>query len=144
MFKRVLLASDGSACADKAAAVAVDLARRYGAVIDVVSVVDPVPFLTVPDGGGEALAYYLDAAEQAAKQGMAKVESLAQQAGVGISCKVLHEHGAAQALVEQAQQVGADLIVMGSHGWRGLDKLLLGSVAQKVLTLSTVPVFVVK
>lgn len=144
MFKKILLLTDGSATAARAAEVAADLARRYGAALEIVSVIDPVPFVSFPEGGGEALAYYLDAAEESARIGLAAAEAAARSAGVPASSLVLREHGPAQSIVEQARQGGADLIVMGSHGRHGLDAVLLGSVAQKVLTLAPVPVFVVK
>lgn len=144
MFKRILLPTDGSEHAARAAAVASDLARRYGAALEIVSVIDPVPFVSFPEGGGEALAYYLDAAEEGAKQGIAAAEAAAKAAGVGYASHVLREHGPAQSIVEHARTSGADLIVLGSHGRRGLDAVLLGSVAHKVLTLAKVPVFVVK
>ncbi|WIT12540.1 universal stress protein [Paucibacter sediminis] len=144
MFKRILLPTDGSEHAARAAAVACDLAKRYGAALEIVSVIDPVPFVSFPEGGGEALAYYLDAAEEGAKQGIAAAEAAAKAAGVAWASHVLREHGPAQSIVEHAKAYGADLIVMGSHGRRGLDAVLLGSVAHKVLTLAKVPVFVVK
>ncbi len=144
MFQRILFPTDGSSTALKACGVAVDLARRYGATLQVVSVIDPVPFVAFPEGGGEALAYYLEAAEQAAKEGIAQARQQAGAAGVPCESLVLREHGPAMAVVEQAKSSGADLIVMGSHGRRGLDAVILGSVAQKVLTLSPVAVLIVK
>jgi len=144
MFQRILVPTDGSECAARAAAMAVDLALKYGASLEIVSVIDPVPFVAFPDGGGEALACYLEAAEQGAREGITQVMKLAEAAGLPQADHVLREHGPARAIVEHAKQCGSELIVMGSHGRRGLDALLLGSVAQKVLTLSAVPVLVVK
>jgi nucleotide-binding universal stress UspA family protein len=144
MFKKILLPTDGSSIAGHAAQVAVDLAQRYGATLEIVSVIDPMPFLSFPDAGGAALAYYLDAAEQSAKEGLAFAEGLAHAAGVSCVSHVLREAAAARTIIEHAQGSACDLIVMGSHGRRGLDAVLLGSVAQKVLTLATIPVFVVK
>jgi nucleotide-binding universal stress UspA family protein len=144
MFTKILLPTDGSSTAAQAAEVAADLAKRYGARLEIVSVIDPVPFISFPDGGGEALSYYLEAAEEGAKLGIAAAEAAAKLAGVAFASKVLREHGPAVSIVEHAKSSGCDLIVMGSHGRRGLDAVLLGSVAHKVLTLSTLPVFVVK
>ncbi|MDL5031590.1 universal stress protein [Pelomonas sp. APW6] len=144
MFQRILFPTDGSPLALKACGVAVDMARRYGASLQVVSVIDPVPFVAFPEGGGEALAYYLEAAEQAANEGIAQARQLAEAAGVPFEGLILREHGPAVAVVEQAKAIGAELIVMGSHGRRGLDAVILGSVAQKVLTLSPVAVMIVK
>lgn len=144
MYKHILLPTDGSASAEKAVSAAVDLAHRYGAKLSFISVIDPVPFVTFPEGGGEALAYYLEAAEEAAKQGLAQAGTRASAAGVAFESHVLREHGPAPSIIEYANKQGCDLIVMGSHGRRGLDAVLLGSVAHKVLTLSKVPVLIVK
>lgn len=144
MFKCILLPTDGSEQAENAAKVAVDLARRYQARLEIISVIDPVPFISFPEGGGEALAYYLEAADESAKQGIAQASALAAAADVPHASQVLREHGPAQSIVQHAADAGCDLIVMGSHGRRGLDAVLLGSVAQKVLTLAKMPVFIVK
>jgi nucleotide-binding universal stress UspA family protein len=144
MYQHILLPTDGSATAEKAALTAVDVAKRYGARLSVISVIDPVPFITFPEGGGEALAYYLEAAEESAKQGLTHAGAKAGEAGVAFETHILREHGPAQSIIDYASKHGCDLIVMGSHGRRGLDAVLLGSVAHKVLTLSKVPVLVVK
>lgn len=143
-YQHILLPTDGSASADKAAETAVDLARRYGARLSIVSVIDPVPFISFPEAGGEALAYYLEAAEEGAQQGIAQAAARATAAGLNFDSQVLREHGPPQSIIDYARHEGVDLIVMGSHGRRGLDSLLLGSVAHKILTLSPVPVLVVK
>lgn len=144
MYQHILLPTDGSASADKAVLAAVDLAKRYGARLSFVSVIDPVPFITFPEGGGEALAYYLEAAEESAKQGLTQAGERAKAEGVVFESHVLREHGPAQSIIDYANKQHCDLIVMGSHGRRGLDAVLLGSVAHKTLTLSKVPVLVVK
>jgi nucleotide-binding universal stress UspA family protein len=144
MFKKILLATDGSETAQRAALVALDLAGRYGAALEIVSVIDPLPFVYFPDGGAEAMAFYMEAAEAAAKDGLAGAAAAAKAAGVAFSAHVLREHGPAQAITAHALSSGCELIVMGSHGRRGLDAVILGSVAQKVLTLAKAPVLVVK
>jgi nucleotide-binding universal stress UspA family protein len=144
MFKKILLPTDGSETAQRAALVAVDMASRYGAALEIVSVIDPLPFAYFPDGGSEAMALYMEAAEAAAKQGLDATEAAAKAAGLVCSAHVLREHGPAQAITEHALSSGCELIVMGSHGRRGLDAVILGSVAQKVLTLAKLPVLVVK
>ncbi|MEL4179405.1 universal stress protein [Roseateles sp. PN1] len=143
-FHRILLPTDGSATAQRAALVAADMAKRYGAVLEIISVIDPSPFLYFPDSGGEAMSYYLEASESAARQGIEHAEDAAKSCGVDFTSQILREHGPAPAIVAHAKQTACDMIVIGSHGRRGLDAVLLGSVAQKVLTLAEVPVFVIK
>ena len=63
---------------------------------------------------------------------------------VPIDSLVVEDHQAAKGIVDAAQSCGADLIVMGSHGRSGLAKMVLGSVAAKVLAMSPVPVFIIK
>jgi len=142
MIRKILLPTDGSETASRAAEFAIDLAQRYQAELILISVIDPMPFVSF--AGGETLSYYLEAAEKAAAEGLARAAALAQAHGLQFSSQVLREHGPAQAICEHALSSGCQLIVMGSHGRRGMDAVLLGSVAQKVLTLAQMPVLVVK
>jgi nucleotide-binding universal stress UspA family protein len=72
------------------------------------------------------------------------VRELATAAGVAIETRVEDDRPAAEGIVEAAQEIGAELIVIGSHGRGGMARLLLGSVASKVITLAKVPVLVVR
>ncbi len=126
--KHILLATDGSDCSEAAAAIAGNIARQAGLPISVVSVVT---------------SSHSDARRKAAQDAVAsKVERLK---GQGLQAEGLVVEGRPdEAIVKAAEDVGADLIVMGSHGRTGLKKILLGSVAERVIGHATCPILVVK
>jgi len=126
--KRVLLATDGSSHSDAAADAAGHLAKQAGLPVTVVSVVT----------GSHNAARRQEAQEAVA----AKVVRL-KNMGVAAEGKVL-EGRPDEAIVKAAEDVGADLIVVGSHGRTGIAKVLLGSVAERVIGQAVCPVLVVK
>ncbi|MBC7601297.1 MAG: universal stress protein [Ramlibacter sp.] len=146
MFKHILLATDGSAASENAAAMAVGLARTHGAKLTAAYVVDPYPYLGIGDTNPMGLYAYLSAARDHAAQAHAKVMTLCDAPGgrVELQLRLIEDATAAKGLVQCARDDGCDLIVAGSHGRTGLDHLLLGSVAVKLMTLSPVPVLVVR
>jgi nucleotide-binding universal stress UspA family protein len=77
-------------------------------------------------------------------QAIERISDAAKAQAVPIESIVVEQHQAAKGIVDAAQSCGADLIVMGSHGRSGLAKMMLGSVAAKVLALSSIPVLIVK
>ena len=84
------------------------------------------------------------ASRQAAAQAFERIVQAAATQGVQCETLIVEHAQAASGIVETAESTGANLIAMGSHGRSGIAKLVLGSVATKVLQLSTVPVMVVK
>ena len=143
MFKHLLVPTDGSETAAKAATVAADLAARYGARASIVSVVDPVPFF----GSVEASERRSPITSMPRNRLRARASTQRQRRCVprGSPLRVRSFRNIpGQAIIATAAKNGCDLIVMGSHGRRGLDAVLLGSVAHKVLTLAKLPVFIVK
>lgn len=124
-----------------------DLARVIGAKVTVVTVTEIV--MTYMSEGTEAggLSYYhqiVDIQRAAAQNLLAEVEGRAREMGVDVETVCVEQDSAAEAIVETAEQRNCDLIVIASHGRRGLTRVMLGSVAWKVLTLSSVPVLVVR
>jgi nucleotide-binding universal stress UspA family protein len=89
---------------------------------------------------------YTAAAQQLAAQAHAKVDALCKQGGgsVALQARLVEDVAAASGIVQTARDEGADLIVMGSHGRSGIARLMLGSVATKVVAESTVPVLVTR
>jgi nucleotide-binding universal stress UspA family protein len=143
MYKHLLIAFDGSELAEKALKHAIDLARASGGRITALNVT--LPWSSVAAGEVALMFppedYEKSTASEAAKK-LAK--AAAEAAEQGVPCDVLHASDAQahKAIVETAQERGCDLIVMGSHGRRGIAGLLLGSVAMKTLTHAHVPVLV--
>jgi nucleotide-binding universal stress UspA family protein len=146
MFKHILLATDGSAASDHAAQLAVTLAREQQARLTAVYVVDPYPYLGIGEANPMGLNAYLSAARDHAAAAHAKVDALCRAGGkpVNLELRLIEDAGAAVGILETAKAEGADLIVAGSHGRTGLEKLMLGSVAAKLATLSPVPVLIAR
>jgi nucleotide-binding universal stress UspA family protein len=144
MFKHILLATDGSASAEHAAKKALELARVHGAHVTAAYVVDPYPYIGIGEVNPMALQSYMTAAQNASTQVFVKLADLAAATGVQLQVQLVENMQAARGIVQLADQVAADLIVIGSHGRSGVEKLVLGSVAAKVIALSTRPVLVIR
>ena len=145
MYRRILAPTDGSSVSHQAAANAIAFARACGAELVALSVAVPAPAFQSLDG---AMAIdpglQLDELLRHAQGYADAVAGRAREAGVActpVACSALD---AATAIVEAARAHGCDLIVMGSHGRRGLGRLLAGSVTQAVLVDAPVPVMVLR
>ena len=141
MFKRILIATDGSMVANEAAKHGLDLASKLNAKVTAVTVTEPwtEPYPIPPTTLGEL--YERGAAENAASA-LAAVARAAWAKGIACATVHVNDRQAHEGIVETAIAQGCDLIVVGSHGRRGVGRLLLGSVAAKVVVLSRVPVLV--
>jgi nucleotide-binding universal stress UspA family protein len=144
MFKHILIPVDGSETAQKAAEQAAALAKAFGSAATVIYVIDPYPFTGLGSDFAYGQAEYLSAATAEAEQAIRAASEALQQAGVTPQTRVVEEHATWRGIIDAARTAGADLIVMGSHGRHGLEKLVLGSVAQRVLSHAHLPVFVVR
>ncbi|HEY0488234.1 MAG TPA: universal stress protein [Telluria sp.] len=143
MFKHILLPTDGSAASDIAIQHGVQLARDMGAKITGVHVVAPFHTFTYrADMIEDTEEQYEKDSEELARKLLATIERQAQECGVACDLVVARSDDAYQAIIETATGRGCDLIVMASHGRRGVRGLLLGSETQKVLTHSTLPVLI--
>ena len=143
MYKHILIATDGSELAAKAVNHGLALAKVHGAKVTVITVTEPWDVVVVPDAGVvfPPLDYEEMAAANAAKI-LASVKDTASK--IGTECEILHvkDRFPAEGIVEAAREKGCDLIVLASHGRRGLRRLILGSVANEVVTHSTIPVLI--
>jgi nucleotide-binding universal stress UspA family protein len=148
MYKRILIATDGSDLATKAVGHGLGLAKVHKAPVTVVTVTDIwSAFAMAHDydqGKKDPIGSYEALAAAAAKRVLDKAGESAK--GQGVDCTTIHvtDKHPAEGIIEAANNVGADLIVMASHGRRGLDRLLLGSQANEVVTHSKVPVLIVR
>ena len=145
MFRHILLATDGSSASEHAAQLAVDLARVHKARLTALYVVDPYPYLGVGEANPLGFQAYMSAALQHAAEAHAKVMGLCETApAVEFQARLAEDVAAATGIVQSARQVEADLIVVGSHGRTGVARLMLGSVASKVVAESPIPVLVAR
>lgn len=144
MFKHILLPVDGSETAQKAVEKAAGLARAFGSDVTAIYVIDPYPFTGLGSDFAYGQAEYLSAATAEAREATEAARATLEQAGVKVTTSVIEAHAAWRGIIDTATALGADLIVMGSHGRRGLEKVVLGSVAQRVLSHAHLPVFIVR
>jgi nucleotide-binding universal stress UspA family protein len=146
MYKHILISTDGSELSEKAVAHGAALAAAVRAKLTILTVTsplhslasDPTPVASIP-GAAKFVREYLHGRTNDI---LAAAENIAAEQGV--SCYTLgveNEHPYA-AIIATAQAEGCDLIVMASHGRRGISALILGSETTKVLTHATIPVLV--
>jgi len=140
-FKKIFIATDGSEQNRRAIEYGIELAKIAGGKIFVGYVVDTAAFASIPMDAGWEMMYEL--LETEANNAVQNVEQLAKQSGVDAETIVLEGHPSNE-IIDFAQKNGIDVIVMGTLGKSGLDRFLLGSVAEKVTRNSPVPVLVVK
>ena len=143
MYKNMLIASDGSKLADKAIAQGLALAKQLNAKVTAVTVTEPLPSILA----GEAtstfpLEFYASAAGRNAEHILSQIKERAGQAGVECDTAHVADHFPAEGIIEIANSRECDLIVMASHGRRGIAKLLLGSQTMQVLNSTSKPVLV--
>jgi nucleotide-binding universal stress UspA family protein len=146
MYRHILIATDGSALAEKAVSHGLSLAKAVGAKVIALIVEAPFNVYDVPESRvpkmSEAFAQHVEHAKQHAAAVLDRVAEAAKAAGVACeTVQVEHDHPY-QAIIATAKAKGCDLIVMASHGRSGISAVLLGSVTNKVLTHTTIPVLV--
>jgi len=144
MYKRVLFPTDGSEITGKAMQSAIAMARLCGAELYVLAVKEPFPYSAISEMQPVPPQEFFDAQERIASARVKVVTEAGTAAGVtchGHTVEALHPW---EAILDHGKAQGCDLVVMASHGRRGVSALLLGSETQKVLTHSTVPVLVVR
>ncbi|KQP19993.1 universal stress protein [Pseudorhodoferax sp. Leaf267] len=144
MYQQILVPVDGSQSALNALRQAVTVAKAFGSTLFLVHVIDPYPFLGAGADYALGQADYLSAATSNANNALHAATEIVTAAGLQSDSAVVDGHAAEEGILATAKTCGADLIVMGSHGRRGIEKLLLGSVTQRVLQDARVPVLVVR
>ncbi|WP_457279215.1 universal stress protein [Polaromonas sp. P5_D5] len=144
MYKHILVPVDGSSTARKAIGNALAVAQAFKSEVTVVYVIDPYAFTGVGADFAYGQAEYLSAATAEANEAITAAKQAFQEAGITATGSVVEGHAIYRGILDTAEAVDADLIVMGSHGRRGLEKLVLGSVTAQVLSHAHLPVLVVR
>lgn len=149
MYTHIVCAVDGSELSTKALRHALALAKSLNARLSLLTVTDPsvivAPGAEIMMVDTASILADLDKAkEESAKGILTDAGRIAEAEGVAVNPVYLPGHHAAEGIVTTAKNINADLIVMGSHGRRGLGRLLLGSQAAEVLAHSNTPVLIVK
>jgi nucleotide-binding universal stress UspA family protein len=144
MFKRILVPTDGSEISSKALDTAIGMARIHGSTLYALSVKEPFPYSAVSEMQPTPPQEFFDAQERIASARIKAVLAAADTAGLACEGHTIEALHAWEAIIEHASNKQCDLVVMASHGRRGVQALLLGSETQKVLTHCTIPVLVVR
>lgn len=141
MYTHILIAADGSDTADRAMAHAIELAREQSATLHVVHVLSP----RVSDWGELAwvdMNTVVEGLKAEGRQILDQAAEKAQAAGVSVQTALVdaRQQHVGEVIAAEAQNSGADLIVIGTHGRKGFSRLMLGSVAEVTLRMAHVPV----
>ena len=141
MYDRILVPTDGSTGVERAIEHAIDLASIHGATLHAVYVVNTASFASLPmetswEGVNDMLR---DEGESAVD----RVRALAEPYDIDVETALL-DGSPSREIVRYATETRCDLIVMGTHGRGGIDRLLLGSVAERVVRSSAIPVLTVR
>jgi nucleotide-binding universal stress UspA family protein len=140
----VLVATDGSALSERAVETAAQLAARLGAGLTAVTVQAPYPYSGVGESSAMAGADYRAEVGAEASARLARAKEIATAAGVECRTSMQEAADVYRGILAAAEQHGAGLVVLASHGRKGLSALMLGSETQKLLAHTTVPVLVVR
>ena len=143
MYKNLLIPTDGSDLAGKAVQHGINLAKSLGAKVTFLTVTTPFHIFTLETRMVEDTPVeYTRHVQVEADKSLVSASNMAKAVGVGCeTLQVEHEHPY-QAIIDTAKSKSCDLIVMASHGRRGIAAMVLGSVTVKVLTHSRIPVLV--
>jgi nucleotide-binding universal stress UspA family protein len=141
MFKRILVPIDGSDTSDRALAVALQVARDSGGTVRLLHDLDELALLAGIEG-----VNLLQIAHEAGGKLLEKAAEAAQAAGVPHDTHLVQEPGRrlGEVVADEATKWGADLIVVGTYGRRGISRMVLGSGAEQVVRLAPVPVLTVR
>ena len=142
MYQRILVPVDGSEAATKALVAALQLGREAGGRVRILHVLDELAYLTGFEAGGDLLAVAREYGAKTLQDAMA----VAGSAGVPADTRLVESSGArlGETVASEARAWEADLVVVGTHGRRGLGRVLLGSGAEQVIRQAPVPVLAVR
>ncbi len=146
MYQRILVPVDGSETSNAGLAEAVKLAKLTGAQLRLMHVLDETPFLMSAEGMAAISVDLLGLLREGGERVLEAARAYVIEHGVAADTRLYEGLGGrlADCVNEQVVQWGADLIVLGTHGRRGVGRLLLGSGAEQVARTATVPVLLVR
>ena len=150
MFQTILVAVDGTRQSSRALASAVVLAKNQNATLHILHVVDELVMTAMVDPTGVGVAEYveemLESMGRAGRKIVSDAEKAARKELSNVHAQMVSSRGrtVADVILRHAKRAGVDLIVLGTHGRRGIGRLLMGSDAESVLRGATVPVLLVR
>jgi nucleotide-binding universal stress UspA family protein len=148
MYHKILIATDGSELSDKAVEYGVSIAKEAKVPVSIVTVTESWSALQIAhdmqDGNTDPLGDYERGVASSARMVLDRAGANAK--AHNIVCDLIHvrNQNPAEGIIATAERTGSDLIVMSSHGRRGVGRILLGSQANEVVTLSKIPVLIVR
>jgi nucleotide-binding universal stress UspA family protein len=146
MYERILVPVDGSLTSDAGLAEAIKLAKLTGARLQLLHVVDDMPFVLGTEGFGTMSADIVGMIKEAGMAVLTRSRAVVEKFGVPVETVLFDsfEGRLSQRVAEQAVAWKADLLVLGTHGRRGVQRMVLGSGAEQILRSSPVPVLLVR
>ena len=141
-FKRILVPVDGSDTSKKALAVALEMARDSNGRVRLFHAVDELAYVTGFEYSGDVIKI----AQQAASKVLEEAAGIAKAAGVQNDTRLVEFPGQrlGDTVAEEARNWEADLIVVGTHGRRGLGRVILGSGAEQIIRVAPIPVLTIR
>lgn len=142
MYQKILLPTDGSEAAEVAAKEGIKLAKILNSKLHILYVIDVSAFAGIPtEAVWENMRSLL---EEEGKKALERVKALAEAEGFhNVEC-LIKEGVPAKEIISTAKEIEADLIVMGTSGKSGLDRFLIGSVTERVVRTSKIPVLIIR
>jgi nucleotide-binding universal stress UspA family protein len=144
MYRSILIPTDGTEITAKAVATGVALAQALGARLSTITVKEPFPYSAISEMQPIPPQEFYDAQERIALVRVNEVVASAGRAGIACEAFTVEAQHPWEAIIDHAKTQSCDLIVMASHGRRGVSAMLLGSETSRVLVHCDVPVLVVK
>jgi len=144
MYQRIMAAVDGSETAERGLNEAIRLAQDQKAKLAIAHVID----LVIVYGAGQFPGAYIEATREVAQQTIARARKMAMDAGVDAEIFapeiVTSGYHVADTIAQVARDWKADLLVVGTHGRRGVSRLLIGSVAERIVRLAPCPLLLIR
>ena len=146
MYERILVPVDGSATSSAGLAEAMRVARLTGGRLRLLHLVDEMPFVMSAEGYGAMATDVLGLLKEAGERILAQARALVEAAGIPVDTRLYESLNGrlAERVASETEEWQADLLVLGTHGRRGIGRVFLGSDAEQVLRIARVPVLLVR